>query len=76
MSKSKDPSQKIQIVNFTYIKKGETYTAVRVNAEQLRKAGKSRGCNCGDESCEGGWVWRCMAGGGGECEWYATNEVC
>lgn len=33
-------------------------------------------CNCGDEKCIAGRVQRCMAGGGGKCVWYPTNEVC
>lgn len=33
-------------------------------------------CECGEEKCVGGWVQRCMAGGGGSCTWYPTNEVC
>ena len=33
-------------------------------------------CSCGDEKCSGGKVQRCMAGGGGSCTWYPTNQVC
>lgn len=34
------------------------------------------GCQCGEEFCIGGRVWRCMAGGGGSCTWYPTNQIC
>lgn len=66
----------IKIVNLTYTSAGKTYTAERASEQDIQKAGLAPNCSCGDEVCVGGFKRRCMAGGGGVCAWYLTNEVC
>ena len=66
----------IKIVNITYTSAGKTYTAERVSEQDIQKAGLALNCTCGEEVCVGGFKRRCMAGGGGVCAWYLTNEVC
>jgi hypothetical protein len=65
-----------KIINLTYISAGKTYKAERASEQDIQKAGLALNCACGDEVCEGGFKRRCMAGGGGVCVWFLTNEVC
>lgn len=65
-----------KIVNLTYTAAGKTYTAQRASEQDIQKAGLALNCSCGDEVCVGGFKRRCMAGGGGVCVWFLTNEVC
>ena len=66
----------IKIVKLTYTSAGKTYTAERASEQDIQKAGLALNCTCGEEVCVGGFKRRCMAGGGGVCAWYLTNEVC
>lgn len=66
----------MRITKFTYERNGQEFEAVRATARQVSEANLENECECGEEVCVEGWVWRCMAGGGGECVWYPTNEVC
>ena len=66
----------IKIVKLTYTSAGKTYTAERASEQDIQKAGLALNCTCGDEVCVGGFKRRCMAGGGGVCVWFLTNEVC
>src|SRR5215216_4630089 len=65
-----------KIVNLTYTSAGKTYTAERASEQDIQKAGLALNCTCGNEVCVGGFKRRCMAGGGGVCVWFLTNEVC
>jgi len=65
-----------KIVNLTYTSAGKTYTAERASEQDIQKAGLAVPCTCGDEVCVGGFKRRCMAGGGGACAWFVTNEAC
>ena len=65
-----------EIMQITYLANGKQYVAVPVSDQEVAAANQARNCNCGAETCVSGWVWRCMAGGGGQCVWYRTNEVC
>lgn len=66
----------IEIQKITYTLKSKTHTATPISEEKRNELGLTFGCNCGDEKCINGWVYRCMAGGGGSCIWFETNEVC
>jgi hypothetical protein len=66
----------VSIQSITYEVDGKSYTAHPATDDELKAAKLDRGCNCGAEQCIGGWRYRCMAGGGGGCVWYRTNEVC
>jgi hypothetical protein len=65
---------------FTY-KDGKRYTARRASREEKQAASKKgasseTGCTCGEEWCDGEWLWRCMYAGAGECDWFITTIVC
>lgn len=66
----------MNIKNIIYEADGKQYTARPATEEELKAANLLGNCNCGDEKCVSGKKWRCMAGGGGSCVWYPTNEVC
>jgi hypothetical protein len=66
----------LKVSRIMYTVAGKEYTATPATADEIKQAGLSETCSCGQEQCRGGWVWRCMAGGGGQCVWYRTNEVC
>ena len=70
------PKSDIKIVTLTYTSAGKTYTAELATEQGIQKAGLALNCTCRDEVCVGGFRRRCMAGGGGVCVWYLTNEVC
>jgi hypothetical protein len=72
----------INIHEYTFTRKdGKRYTAKRATQAQ-KTAARSKytkifdDCDCGEEWCDGQWLWRCMYAGGGECDWYITNTVC
>ncbi len=33
-------------------------------------------CNCGDEVCIDGYVWRCSYGPTGNCQWFKSDWQC
>ncbi|WP_207514396.1 hypothetical protein [Longitalea luteola] len=57
-------------------KDGVEYNARPATEAELNNAGLTSGCNCGEEMCLKGWLWRCTASGGGACDWYITDIVC
>lgn len=59
-----------------YSARPATNEELRTLEEKIKETGNSTSCSCGQEMCLEGWVWRCMAAGGGECIWYITNIVC
>jgi hypothetical protein len=62
---------------------GKEYTALPATGEQLnenREKMKRDGinadeCNCGEEWCDGEWLWRCFETSEG-CRWFITYIVC
>ena len=67
-----------QIV-FTH-RDGKEYTAKRATDEQKQRAKAKNpaimeGCTCGEEFCDGQWLWRCMYAGAGACDWFITYIV-
>jgi hypothetical protein len=67
---------KVEVVEIRFKVGEKDFTATPASPEKTKAAGLTASCNCGDEKCVNGWVWRCMAGGGGQCVWYETHEVC
>ena len=71
-----ESSIKPEIRSIIYSINGREYVGKIIGVKKQTELGLSDDCNCGDELCIGGWVYRCMAGGSGECVWYETGEVC
>ena len=59
-----------------YIAKPATNEQKKLVEEKMKAAGRSLNCECGEEFCDGEWLWRCMYSGGGICDWYITYIVC
>jgi len=74
--KIKPKDKHIEILSYTFNYKGQLHVARRATATEIKKAKIKSGCVCGEEFCDGQWLWRCMYAGGGVCEWYITSIVC
>jgi hypothetical protein len=63
---------------------GEEKEAVLVSDAELQSFAeefKAKGidifsCNCGDEICWYGRVWRCAYGSDGRCQWFRSDWQC
>jgi len=77
--KAKSP----RVTRVIYELDGKEYVARPASADEKRavktkllEGGLSESCECGEEFCDGEWVWRCMYAGAEECDWFITYEVC
>lgn len=59
-----------------YHRKGKEYIARLATDAEMKSAGLTRDCSCGQYKCIGNRVYKCMAAGDGSCHWYGTNEDC
>jgi hypothetical protein len=51
--------------------------ALAAAAAQILDKGRSLdSCECGDEMCISGYVWRCAYGPSGDCEWFESDVGC
>ncbi len=64
------------IIAIHYVLDGQPFIAVPATETELKELKLQRHCNGGDEQCNSGKRWRCLAGGDGPCVWYSTDESC
>lgn len=63
---------------------GEERVAVPVSEAELQEAAqglRDKGidvfnCDCGQELCWNGYVWRCAYGPSGNCQWFKSDWMC
>lgn len=76
--------QTTTIVGIVLERDGNTRIAQPVPPDELaalRDAFQAQGlnvdeCNCGDEICWDGQVWRCAYGPSGACQWFRSDWGC
>lgn len=74
----------MEVTRVIFVKDGREHIARRATpeekasaADKLKAANKNTlSCQCGEEFCDGQWLWRCMYAGGGVCDWFITYIVC
>ena len=74
--KTKPKDTHVEILSYTLNYKGQLQVARRATAAEIKNAKIKSSCECGEEFCDGQWLWRCMYAGGGVCEWYITSIAC
>ncbi len=52
------------------------YVGRLLSTVEAQAHGLESECNCGEERCVGGFIYRCGTYEGGECRWYSTAAVC
>ena len=74
----------MEVTRVIFTKDGKEHVASRATSDDKKRVTdklaaarkKVSGCECGEEFCDGEWLWRCMYAGGGECDWFITYIVC
>lgn len=73
-----------RIVEIVLERNGERRTARPASADELSSASESLAekgstmdsCECGEELCINGYVWRCAYGPEGHCQWFVSDWQC
>lgn len=76
--------QTTKIVGIILERDGETKIAYPATQEELaevasdfeRQGISMDACNCGDEVCSYGRVWRCAIGPNNRCQWFRSDWGC